>query len=332
MFNVKKVGCWSISVLLGMWLLLGFFCWRAISLKNLIEENNEELNGLLIEDDFFPEKIEGYFMCLYPKIMEVDVPDDFRVWITRDSIRDFRRFARRLSIDDSVFIEKVRVGHIMEVNLIETDTTIKDFEINLLNSKEQILDKHSPAIWQWKIKPLNEGVHSLTVIAKIKMMTRDLKLVGYKDLPVIEREIVVEANKWQISAVPSPNKDKRNYYWLSLIPILGLIIWFIIRKKRKPENQLIPEEEYEDFRTAHQDLIKNDRISKSFELFENILIKYNYKVLKKQLVHLKSNYSNNESRYNKNLIYNDEFNLNRSKVIDEILDLPSKLKVKKDDT
>lgn len=218
----------------------------------------------------------------------------------------------------------------MEVDLIETDTTVRDFKISLLNSKEQILDKHSPAIWQWKVKPLNEGFHSLTVIAKIKMMTQNLKFLGYKDLPVIERTIKVKANKSQVFVVSNPNKqDKSNSYWLVLIPISGLIIWFGIRKRRNKalKNRLIPEEEYESFCTIYQDLIENDSIEKSFELFESILIKYDYKILEKELVHLKSNYSNNESRFNKNLIDNEEFNLNRSKVIDEILDLPSKLKV-----
>jgi len=320
---MKKVGC-SLSSILGLVLSLTFLY---ISLSH---------DGFtLLDDAVFQEKIGGYFMYSYPKIMEVDISDNFKVLITRDSIRDIGNFTSQLSIYDAVFVEKVRVGHIMEVDLIETDTTVRDFKINLLNSKEQILDKHSPAIWQWKVKPLNEGFHSLTVIAKIKMMTQNLKFVGYKDLPIIERTIKVKANKSQVFAISNPNEqDESNSYWLVLIPISGLIIWFGIRKRTNKifNTQLIPIEEYENFSTTYQDLIESDSIEESFELLENILIKYNYRVLEKELVHLKSNYSNNESRFNKNLIDNEEFSLNRSKVVDEILDLPSKLKVKKQDT
>jgi len=320
---MKKVGC-SASSILGIILSI-------ILLYIVI--NHEDFT--LLDDGFFKEKIGGHFMYSYPKKMKVDIPDNFKVLITRDSIRDIGDFTSKLSIHNAILIEKVRVGHIMEVDLIETDTTVRDLKINLLNSKEQILDKYSPAIWQWKVKPLNEGFHSLTVIAKIKIMTQNLKFVGYKDLPIIERTILVEANEPQISAVSCPGEEEkyeRSYYWFALIPILGLMIWFSIIKKRKSKNQLIPVAEYEGFRTTYQDLIEGDSIEKSFELFENILIKYNYKNLKKDLVHLQSNYSNNESRYNKNLIDNEEFSINRSKVIDEILDLPSKLKVKEEDT
>gem|GEM_PF-5345234 len=263
--------------------------------------------------------------------MSVNVPDDFTVWITRDSIRDVDFFMKNLSENDQTLIKKVRVGHIMEVNLVELDTLNQNFSINALNSEEQILDKYDPAVWKWKITALKEGFHYLIVVAKIKMMTQDLEVIGYKDLPVIERRIKVKTSDYVLTEEVNFKANSNNYYWLITIPFLGFIFWFFTRKKRKSEKRKIGIEEYEKFKSTIQLLISKDKIDESFDLVERISRKYEDNKLIKELIQLKSNYTNNKSRNNRNLISNDEFNLNRSKVINELLELIEKFNVKKDE-
>lgn len=311
----RKIGCWILKTI-----FLLFFIFNLLFLFIPLSKRP-------IDDDFFIERINGFFMCSAPKVMDVNVPDDFTVWITRDSIRDIEFFMKNLSGNDQRLIEKVRVGHIMEVNLVELDTLNQNFSINALNSKEQILDKYDPAVWKWKITALKEGFHYLIVVAKIKMMTQDLEVIGYKDLPVIERRIKVKTGDYVLTEEVNFKANSNNYYWLITIPFLGFIFWFFTRRKR--EKRKIGIEEYEKFKSTIQLLISKDKIDESFDLVERISRKYEDNKLIKELIQLKSNYTNNKSRNNRNLISNDEFNLNRSKVINELLELIEKFNVKK---
>jgi len=315
----RKTGC-------SIWGIIGIIFLLYILFTPVWLSKNKS-----IDDDFFPERINGFFICSAPKVMSVNVPDDFTVWITRDSIRDVDFFMKNLSENDQTLIKKVRVGHIMEVNLVELDTLNQNFSINALNSEEQILDKYDPAVWKWKITALKEGFHYLIVVAKIKMMTQDLEVIGYKDLPVIERRIKVKTSDYVLTEEVNFKANSNNYYWLITIPFLGFIFWFFTRKKRKSEKRKIGIEEYEKFKSTIQLLISKDKIDESFDLVERISRKYEDNKLIKELIQLKSNYTNNKSRNNRNLISNDEFNLNRSKVINELLELIEKFNVKKDE-
>lgn len=81
---MKKVGC-SLSGVLGLILSL-IFLYVSFNHKGFT----------LLDDAFFQEKVGGHFMYSYPKIMEVDLLDNFKVLITRDSIRDIGNFASQL--------------------------------------------------------------------------------------------------------------------------------------------------------------------------------------------------------------------------------------------
>ena len=135
--------------------------------------------------------LKGNFVFLVPTTMLLNMPARVEVAIKESLIEDFSVFTKKMLPKDSLLVDKIPVGEIMAVQLLEEDTVNRKFRIQALNSEEQILDKKTPSNWAWTVTPIQVGVHKLIVVAKIKLRSKQLGLIGYKDLPVYERAVNV---------------------------------------------------------------------------------------------------------------------------------------------
>lgn len=259
----------------------------------------------------------GHFFFAGPKAMEVNQSQTVRVWITQDSIQDMPAFLESVGDNDTTLVEAIRVGKIMEVRLLDATASDENFKITPLNSQEQILDKHDAATWYWTVEALRTGAHKLVVIARIKMLTADMQLLGYKDLPVFEREVEV--------TVKEKVETFSDYFFMAIgflfmVFIVGLIgRWIWKRFQKAKAIQEITPEKYEAFSEELEVCIEQDKIDAALELLEQFGKQNGLDKIAEQAIHLKSNHFNNRSMFNRNLIDNETFGLNRSKVVSEIL-------------
>ena len=295
----------------------------------------------------------GYFFCSYPEYMHVESPEDFRVWITEDSIRDFNKFDQTLLEGDTIITQKISVGIIMSVELFEADTSEHNFSIIPYNSFEQIVDKHDPATWNWRITPLREGNHDLIVLAKVKILNENFDFLGYKDLPVLRRSITVgvldqmlaEAKHSKSSVVvnnDSTSQDyishqtgdteseesKNHWFWLFAPIFILVIVVFFYRNKKVRSLNPIEVQEFEAFNLSIKKSLEKSEVEVAFEDFKVFLVKHPNKNLSRELTLLQSNFSSNEARSNAKLIDDDEYDRNRARVVEGVMGLLDRFEVK----
>ena len=278
-----------------------------------------------------PVPTQGHFLYAGPKVMELNKTETISVSITTDSIRDMPKFLDDLGENDTTIVEEIRIGRIMEVRLMEEDPLSNNFRITSLSSQEQVVDKHSPTSWSWTVFPLQIGQHKLVVIARIKMLTAGLELIGYKDLPVFERAVEVKVAE---KTTPSTNNLLADWFYMLIgLLFLGFLGWLIFRlvgkgiKKMRPTKE-ITAEDYRKFNFEVEELIENDKLDAALEVFEQFAKQNGLDKMTKRVIHLKSDHFNNRSMFNRNLIDNQEFRRNRSKVVNELLGMMGEVEVK----
>lgn len=310
----------STILLLNIFKKVAFLYYILLVFSSCSQEKPNDNSGSAKEPD------RGHFMYAGPRVMELNKIEEIKVWITTDSIRDMPRFLKNLGENDSTIIEKIRVGKVMEVRLMEQDSTAQNFRITALNTKEQLLDDYDPTTWQWNILPLKVGTHKLIIVAKIKMMMKDLDLIVYKDLPVFERRVTVAVQNNEPPAVVETTKgDDTQDMMIGVlfIAFLGAAIWWFLKKrtKKKRRKLLINSKEYKDFDARLEEMIEMSEIEDALEYCEQFFRKHSLKKLITKTIHLKSNYSNNQSMFHKDLIDNQEFKRNKSKIVGAILEM-----------
>lgn len=279
---------------------------------------------LLIEQPSPGETREGHFILQAPKTIQLEETAYVEVDITTDSIRDAHFFEQNMNENDTIISDQIKVGKIMEVNLIEADDGEQGFNIVALSSAQQLTSTEEATHWKWSVRALKEGVHQLIVIAKVKMMTADMQLIGYKDLPVKHQSIQVIVPQEEANEVEEPNNNMLYGGILVAVALLGgFLFWY--KSSNKKGVQTIDAQAVKAMKEEVQELIERDKMKQAFNQLEAFLEAHSKGKMAQELTHLQSNYSNNQSMFNKSLIDHEEFNRNRSKLVLELLEMLAKL-------
>lgn len=89
---------------------------------------------------------------------------------------------KNIELDQHVVLKSVRISDVMQVELIDPSEA-QPFSIRALNSAEQFVDEDDYTEWQFVVKPLMEGTHSLLLKVSV------IELINEKER---KREIVLE--------------------------------------------------------------------------------------------------------------------------------------------
>ena len=162
----------------------------------------------------------GGFAYYVPTTMRVD--SEYRV-----TLRISKKLSKSITIgfvdESAVVVKNVRVGDRMSVKLLETNSSVKSFEITNLNSEIQsVEDDTSFTTWEWSVRPIKSGNHKLKMIVVI---TGDNFT---KDIPVYEGDIHIK------SYLPFTIKTFVVDNWKVLLsPVIIPFIIFLWKNRKK---------------------------------------------------------------------------------------------------
>ena len=124
--------------------------------------------------------------------------------------------------------QPIRVGGTMKAVIKETDPAQNAFKIDTLSTGTQTIEKDSSfTTWEWTVMPLKSGKQGL----KLTVVIKDNGLT--KDIPVYERDIIVQA---------SPGYSVKTFFsnnWELFVSGLAfpiILLWFKRRKNKKEDN------------------------------------------------------------------------------------------------
>lgn len=235
-------------------------------------------------------------------------------------------------------IDTVNTSQVMAYELVGTRNNGGDqFLIEPSGFQEQVIDtsKNGQNYWEWSITPLKAGNATLTLNQKLRISTSE-GLID-KIQPSISKSVKIE--------------NRIIYQAKEFLPILHSLIWVIIafiysigvftyyynsrnsvKEKRDIKNRLMKEMKgvnYESIlklKILIEELVSKNKVDDSIKKLLEFTDQNDAKEVKTLAVRISSNFENNEKEYHLNTISNSDYNINRARLVNGLLNLVSDLK------
>lgn len=128
--------------------------------------------------------------------------------------------------EQNIIVKDIRVSPLMTAELIDPSPEKANFIIKAINTTEQNIEEQGYTQWEWTVKPVKSGSHSLKLLIKVRTDNN-----GLKDIPVFDKDIYVYAKPlaW--------GEDFWNKYWQWIISTILLPLIVYVYKKRSGKDK-----------------------------------------------------------------------------------------------
>ncbi|QQS31029.1 MAG: hypothetical protein IPM47_08950 [Sphingobacteriales bacterium] len=245
---LPKNGVWSDDI--GYWKNPDKFYVHVAS--KIIEWVDDELNNQGIASDLsgYEKKNtknkykQGKVLYLIPEQMELLKRHNCLIRIAPEeiSLDELKKGIKNIS---EANIQDIRIDSLMKAEIID-DTDGEYFDINLIGDLEQAIEEDGYTDWQYSIKPLKEGVHSLWLKISVMVRIPELDKLAFKNIVVLDKKIMVstfiveQQESWQVAEnqtipfsavnllkeVDDSNKNDRRKLSKIILPLLLGILAF----------------------------------------------------------------------------------------------------------
>ncbi len=273
--------------------------------------------------DNYTRIAKGLMSILVPDTMELDVPEVVSVMISSDTSRK----ARERVIDEFIDLqdlppedipevrnELIKITDIMRAELRDpSPTEDPNFFIDPPGEREQKVDLYNgdPTVWNWTVTPLKKGNKQLNVVVSIIFDKNG------REVPKVEEQI------FKVYITVQPGFWEKNWWWVALVGILGLVLLLLFFYRRKQKQQ-----ELLQLRLPYQEvtrLVGEGEQEQALQILESALDGVSDKY-HQQVVLLKSRIAENEENLMAGVVETKEATLVRNQVSQSILNLLSKLR------
>ena len=286
--------------------------------------------------------VEGWTSYVIPDSMEFRKPSKVSLSIGDMNDADYlKQKVLKLSktvAGSNIQSSSIKVGRKMSVFL--TDPMVKidpNFSIQAITQSEQIVDlvDNKSVDWLWNVIPLKQGAHELDLTIQI-MIKNDLG-ENYVSVPVYSDKITVFSNQMasttlhredKIKILPFVEEKKKTDSQISFISILiGIIVTLITALFVK--NKIIHKQpKFSSKEISRIELLITKNAKSALEEILEKAPKTNRKLRNKILL-LISNYKQNEANFLSNIISDEDYGMNRSKIVKGALELLENFKTQK---
>ncbi|MEM9847534.1 MAG: hypothetical protein AAF847_06575 [Bacteroidota bacterium] len=296
--------------------------------------SDSELSSLItnLSSEEIEKQVKARVIESFPDTMTLHEREQVSVVLTTNTTAAFfdslvlqepilKKYPERV---ESFIVEEV--GRIMASRLIDADDA---FEITpLFGNNERYIDLTSGKAqrWEWYVKPIEAGTHTLSYVMERLEVVNDNQLVSSSTTSVLERNVTVVVPPSELLGNSPPTNDlsdgadnDQNSLWIYLLlgglALIGLLIFVLLRKKKAAEitTVAIPTERITN-------LIADGKTEQAIDLLvaSTTALPYNRR---KEITLLSSRWSSVETEMNKGTISSHDADIKRNRIHDRLLDL-----------
>ncbi|MDX2062226.1 MAG: hypothetical protein SFY70_04140 [Bacteroidia bacterium] len=122
-----------------------------------------------------------------------------------------------------VLLDSLRLSTEMTVKLVGAG-----FTVTPLSTETQVIDPSGLTLWRWEVSPTSAGSQTLTLLVSARVQLPGYGIVA-KDLPVYERQVVVEVSLGQQLA----SFANDHLEWIVTSFIVPVAAWYLSRRRKR---------------------------------------------------------------------------------------------------